>query len=95
MSYSHIILYSIILICFFLYLGGTKITFSPFTFRMEHVWTATGWVYISIGLITLQLSMYNRGVKDGINQTVESFTKAIEHFDFERKVSPEDTTKPE
>ena len=59
------IIYAIIGIAIFLYMGDTKITLSPFSFKMERLSFALGWLCLSVGFVLMQVSTYNKGAQDG------------------------------
>jgi hypothetical protein len=72
-----IIIYSIILVILFLFLADTKITFSPFTFKVFHLWKAIGWVTVAIGVIMITKDAENTAYKKGSTETLQELDKQL------------------
>jgi len=78
---KEIVIYSLILVIMFLFLADTKVTFSPFTFKMFHLWKAVGWITIAAGVFMVskdaEITAYKKGSMDTIQELDKQLTKII------------------
>jgi len=78
---KEIVIYSLILVIMFLFLADTKVTFSPFTFKMFHLWKAVGWITIAVGVFMVskdaEITAYKKGSMDTIQELDKQLTKII------------------
>ena len=68
---KEIIIYSLILVVMFLFLADTKVTFSPFTFKMLHLWKAIGWITIALGVFMVSKDAEITAYKKGSVETLQ------------------------
>jgi hypothetical protein len=74
---KEIIIYSVILVVLFLFLADTKITFSPFTFKVFHLWKAIGWVTIGLGVFMINRDVENTAYKKGSIETLQELDRQL------------------
>lgn len=55
-----------------------KLNFSPFSVTFETPYFAIGIAFMLIGLSLIQYESYKRGVKEGLNKTIEKLEKLKE-----------------
>lgn len=85
----------IILLAIF-YIGDTKITFNPFSFRMDWI-AVTGWLLLIIGISMLQhrslqkaeIKGYQQGTRDMADSLTEHLTQASEQLKRDKKIKNE------
>jgi len=65
-------------IIWFLWMSDTKITFAPFSFKMNSPMMGIGWVFLLLGFSIVMGGSYDRGAKDKENEIKIEFDKAIE-----------------
>lgn len=68
----------ILLVIWFLWMSETKITLSPFSFKMNHPMMGIGWVFLLIGFSIIMGISYDRGATDKEIEIKEQFDKAVE-----------------
>jgi len=73
-----LILYITFIILFFIYLGSVKITFSPFSIRLETWYRSIGWLLLVIGLGFLFYDQRITGYHEGYNDCIKDFKEQIE-----------------
>lgn len=67
----------IILVCTFLLIADTTITFSPFTFKMASVGKAIGWMMLIIGIMIVEIAAQRKGEAIGRSQVIDNIEEAI------------------
>ena len=83
------IIYAIIGTILFFYMADTTITFSPFSFKVERLSFAFGWLFLSVGIVLMQINTYNRGVHDGAKAMRDAVVEYIDSV----KTNKADTTE--
>ena len=81
-----IILFGILIVAGFLFIGDTEITFSPFSFKMNAPLNAVGWFLLSLGVALISANSRQKGHREGVKETIDNIVVHI---------SKDGTTKPE
>lgn len=66
-------LYVLFIILIILYLGHVKITFTPFSFKLESWRRSVGWVFLCVGLGFLLYDQTMVGYKEGYKDCIKDF----------------------
>ena len=74
---KEIAIYLVILVVMFLFLADTKVTFSPFTFKMHHTWKAVGWITIVLGVFMVSKDAEITAYKKGSNETLQELDRQL------------------
>ena len=72
------ILYLILVLALVIFAARPKITLNPFSVTFETSYFAIGLVFLLIGLSLIRYDSYRRGVKEGLNVTIEKLEKLSE-----------------
>lgn len=78
---KELIVYLVILVILFLFIADTRITFSPFSFKILHLWKAIGWITVAIGVIMItkdaEITAYKKGSTETLQELDKQLTKII------------------
>jgi hypothetical protein len=74
----------ILVVCMFLLIADTTITFSPFTFKMASVGKAIGWMMLIIGIMIIEIAAQRKGEAIGRTQVIEQIEEAVDEFNEEQ-----------
>ena len=73
-----IILYLVLVLAIVIFAARPKLNFNPFSVTFETSYFAIGIAFLLIGLSLIQYESYKRGVKEGLNITIEKLEKLSE-----------------
>lgn len=73
-----IVITTILLIMFLLFVGHFQITFKPFSISMPYWHRAVGILFFILSMVIYTYGEYYRGYKDGMEDGVKSIIKKIE-----------------
>lgn len=72
------ILWLILVLALIIFAARPKLNFNPFSVTFETPYFAIGIAFLLIGLSLIQYESYKRGVKEGLNHTIEKLEKLSE-----------------
>lgn len=72
--------------------GDLKITFNPFTVKMPNYINLIGFVLLMIGFVIIRTNDHNKALKQGFDNGVEMYEKAIKEIITEKTKNKEQST---
>ena len=79
-------IYSILAMCWLLYLSEPTISFKPFSIEFAKPFAPFAWLFLIIALILFDLQSHSTGYKKGIDDTIDSIRESVKEMRREEKL---------